>query len=272
METSPYAPIERYVRSRKMENGAYSSILSDGIGVPSIRDTDWAIRIFGSLHRPLADPDTTLDWLHAVSGDILEEGDIKSGYHLVRSSLALGGILPDLSRFLSEAAKRLVPGDSSFFEEDGRLAQSHFWLWIEASGIGESPEGKNRIRAFLEHRMPALIREPSDLPSFGHALESLGLLGIGVDRISQRQWESFQDPATGFRLTPDSRMSTLETLWWGTAISRKYRLPVLYPEAIQCFVDECRTRKGGYGPRPGAVPDLESSGFALEIHEHLKGP
>ncbi len=268
---SPEAPgPDQYVRSRRMKNGAYSSILSEDIGVPSVKDTDWAIRIFRLLQRPPSEPDTTLAWLRSISKKTREEGDIECVFHLIRSFIALEGTLPDLSSFLDDAAERLFPPDRSFFEEEGRLKECHLWLRLETAGIGKSPDGRKRIRSFLEDRMPSLIRKPSDLPGLGHTLESLRLLEISTEQVLQTQWEAFQDPVTGFRLIPDSRMATLETVWWGTRISETGGLPTRYPEAVRNFVDECRTRHGGYGPRPGAVPDLESSGIALETLERLK--
>lgn len=258
--------IERYVRSRRMENGAYSSILSEGIGVSSIRDTDWALRIFGMLKSHPVIPEITRSWLHSISEKIQEEGDIECTYHLVRAFLALEETLPDMALFLDRSIERLFPSGHDVFEEEGRLRECHLWLETETgSGSRKTARGRQRIRQFLENGMPSLILEPVDLPGLGHTLESFRFLGVGTQKLSRTLWESFQDPCTGVRLTPESRMSTLETAWWGVRISAGYGLSLHYPQAILDFVDGCRTRNGGYGPRPGAVPDLESSGMALEI-------
>ncbi|MHB8542614.1 MAG: hypothetical protein ACYC9S_01245 [Leptospirales bacterium] len=258
--------LEQYVRSRRMENGAYSSILSEGIGVSSIKDTDWALRIFRTLGRLPESPGITRNWLHSVSGEVLEEGDIECSFHLVRSFLELEETLPDLTDFLDRSIERLFPSGQDVFEEEGRLKECRLWLEIgRMSGRPGVAGGHQRIRQYFENGMPSLLAEPIDLPGLGNTLDSFRLLGVRTHLLSRTLWGTFQDPVTGVRLTPESRISTLETAWWGVRLQAVHGHSLRHPEAILDFVDECRTGKGGYGPRPGAVPDLESSGMALEI-------
>ncbi|MHB1606801.1 MAG: hypothetical protein ACYCTV_10505, partial [Leptospirales bacterium] len=62
----------------------------------------------------------TRNWLHSVSGEVLEEGDIECSFHLVRSFLELEETLPDLTQYCSVNYLYVTLRSSSFWREPGR--------------------------------------------------------------------------------------------------------------------------------------------------------
>jgi hypothetical protein len=256
-----------YLHGRQLPNGAYSSIYCEGVELPSIKDTGWALRSFRILEIQPERSADTLAWLMHIERNLLSAGDIESVSLFVEGILVLGGKVPDLSEFLKGSRERLFPGEGSRFEEEGRLEEFRLWLELEQKGPGKDPEGRGKIRDFLEDRF--LPREREDLPSLSDGLLACRSSGIDLPPMSLERWEAFQDPVTGFRFTPYSRMATIKTLWAGLRISELYGLTVRYREEIRDYADFCRTKNGGYGRRPGAVPDIESTGIALLVLESL---
>lgn len=264
--TSPIGVVS-YLQGRQLPNGAYSSIYCEGVELPSVKDTGWALRSFRILQVLPERPSDTLAWLMKIERDLIEAGDIESVSLLAEGLVSLGGQVPVLADFLRESCGRLFPGEGTRFEEEGRLEEIRLWLELERGGPGKDPEGRQRIRHFLETRF--LPSEPEDLIALSDGLWACLLSGVGLPAMSLDRWNGFQDPVTGFRLTPYSRMATLKTLRAGLRISELYDLFFGYGGEARDYVDSCRAKNGGYGRRPGAVPDLESTGTALFVLESL---
>lgn len=263
--------VASYLTGKRLPNGAYSSIYCAGMDLPpSVKDTGWALASFRILRIV---PDRVVDtvaWLEGVSRDVLSGGDVESVFLLALGLRILGGEPPDLSEFLKGARERFLPWEGVRFEEEGRLLEFRLWLELERAGPGQDPEGRNLIRRFLETRF--LPSEPDDLLALSDGLSACRLSGIPIPSLDPERWERYQDPVTGVRLVPQARMATLGTLRAALRIAELYAVSLRYPKGALEYVDSCRTRNGGYGRRPGAVADLESTATALEVQSLLGSP
>lgn len=260
-----HAPtVTSYLSARRLPNGAYSSIYCDEMVLPpSVKDTGWALESFRILQIVPYHSADTVAWLEGISRNVLSGGDVESVFLIVLGLRILGGELPDLSEFLKGARERFLPAENVHFDEEGRLLEFRLWLELERTGPGHDPEGRNLIRRFLESRF--VPSEPVDLIALSDGRSACRLSGISLPSLDPKTWESYQDPVTGVRLVPQARMATLWTLRAALRVAELYSVPLRYPKVALEYVDSCRTRSGGYGRRPGAVADLESTAIALQV-------
>lgn len=260
--------VASYLSGKRLPNGAYSSIYCAGMDLPpSVKDTGWALESFRVLRIAPDRSADTVAWLEGISRNVISAGDVESVFLLALGLRILGGELPDLSEFLIGARERFLPWEGVRFEEEGRLLEFRLWLELERAGPGQDPEGRNLIRRFLETRF--LPFEPIDLIALSDGLSACRLSGIPIPALDPESWERYQDPVTGVRLVPQARMATLVTLRAALRIAELYVVPLRYPKEALEYVDSCRTRNGGYGRRPGAVADLESTAIALQVRSLL---
>ncbi len=257
-----------YARSRQMENGAYSSWRYMDSGLPSVKDTFWALRICKNLSAEAPSANRTRHWLETGLSDIWGGGDMENIFYALFSCRMLHLPWPDIGTWLERSSEFLLSEQTTDREAGGKIRDCLFWLHIERKNAVKLDEVRCRLGKYLESCQKKVLNKQIglDLPTYGALIEGLSLTNAPVTPSVGRFLERYRDDVTVYRLTPDSRTYSLETLWWGTRLDRQ--LVNGKPSEtgpLGELLESHKTRNGGYGSRPGAIPDLESTGMALDV-------
>ena len=175
---------------------------------------------------------------------------------------------PSKTDWLTPLWPSLFPERFNVLETEGKIRASWLWLVLEKNSFRPLPPLRNRIVLQLEQWMSDVQtkRIVLDFPSFGTLVEGYKQAGRFDKTIVEPILNLYREPDGGYRLTPDSRVESMECLWWGMRIDRQ-----CFVRNIQTFavleekMSSYESKNGGYGPRPGAIPDLPSTGMALDI-------
>ncbi|AKS24564.1 MAG: hypothetical protein C75L2_00140035 [Leptospirillum sp. Group II 'C75'] len=272
----PFLSVEErlldYVRNCRMDNGSYCGWRYREWGLPSIQDTFWALRIYRKLSRTPPSAGRTRRWLESELPSILEEGDPEKTANAFCSFQMMGLTFPSEKDWLSPLSKHLFPAGTTVLEIEGKIRASWLWLVLERHSPKPLPSIRNQLARTLERWMSD-VREKRivlDLPGFGALVEGLRAAGCLDKPIIERVLNLYREPDGGYRLTPDSRTESMECLWWGMRLDR-----LCSDKNTQAFtaleetVFSCEARNGGFGPRPGAIPDLPSTGMALDLLRNI---
>ena len=271
-ETRQLLPFEKdlleYVRECCMENGSYCSWRYREWGLPSTRDTFWALRIHGKLFRNPPAADRTRRWLESELPRILAQGDPESIFYTYVSFRMLKIPLSMEPDWLTPLSETLLVENPNILETEGRIRACWLWLVLEQNASSALPLIRNRIGLQLEKWMSDVQngRIMLDLPTWGALIEGHRRTGRFPTPIQKHIQDLYREPDGGYRLTPDCRVESMECLWWGTRLDRRYfgrntQTCTILEEKVSSF----QARNGGYGPRPGAIPDLTSTGMALDV-------
>uniref|UniRef100_A0A7C3R4Z5 Uncharacterized protein n=1 Tax=Leptospirillum ferriphilum TaxID=178606 RepID=A0A7C3R4Z5_9BACT len=256
-----------YARSRQMENGAYSSWRYMDEGLASVKDTFWALRIYENLLSVAPESDRTRQWLDTGLEETWAGGDMENLFYALFSRRMLQQPWPKVEGWLKQSSSWFLTENSEDQHMGGGIRECLLWLQIESKNAVRLDEIRDRIGKYVENCYKSFLhnRVILDLPTYGALIESL----FETDKplTDGGEWLGpYRDDITGYRLTPDSRTGSMETLWWGVWLDQRFsgkNMPD--PKKLGMLLDSYRTRNGGYGPRPGAIPDLESTGMALDI-------
>lgn len=257
-----------YVRSRLMENGAYSSWRYMNSGLASVKDTFWALRINANLLSVAPETARTRQWLDTGLDDIGTGREVENLFYALFSRRMLHMPWPEVGGWLKRSSAGLLMDFREGQNMGSRIRECLLWLQIESKNAVRFDGIRDRIGRYIENCYKRAMKNPGmlDLPLYGALVESLFATGKPLTSVSREWLEAYRDDVTGYRLTPDSRTGSMETLWWGVWLDRRFpgkNRPDR--EMLGPLLDSYKTRNGGYGPRPGAIPDLESTGMALDI-------
>lgn len=257
-----------YARSRQMENGAYSSWRTMDSGLASVKDTFWALRINEHLLSVVPETARTRQWLDTGLEDTGAGGEMENLFYALFSRHMLHMPWPEVGGWLKRSSAGLLTEFPEGQNMGGRIRECFLWLQIESKNAVRLDGIRDRIGRYIENCYKSAMKNRGmlDLPTYGALVESLFETGKPLTYVSRDCLEPYRDDVTGYRLTPDSRTCSMETLWWGVWLDQRFPgknrpdRKMLGP-----LLDSYKTRNGGYGPRPGAIPDLESTGMALDI-------
>lgn len=257
-----------YASNRQMENGAYSSWRYMDSGLASVKDTFWALRIHENLLSVAPGTGRTRQWLDTVLEDICAGGESENLFYALFSRRMLRMPWPELEGWLKRSSAGLLADISEGQNMGGKIRECLLWLQIERINAVRLDGLRDSIGKFIENCYKRVMnqRVMPDLPTYGALIESLFETGRPLTYFSKDCLGPYRDDVAGYRLTPDSRTGSMETLWWGVWLDHRFsgkNMP--HPEILCPLLDSHKTRNGGYGPRPGAIPDLESTGMALDI-------
>lgn len=257
-----------YVRECRMENGSYCAWRYREWGLPSIQDTFWALRAYGKLYQNPPEAGITCRWLESELPRVLAQGDPENIFYAFFSFRMLKLPFPVEMDWLTPLSESLLAESPNVLEIEGRIRTCWLWLALERNASPASPFIRNRIGLQLEKWMSDVQdgRIMLDLPALGALLEGCQRAGRDETPIKKHILDLYREQDGSYRLTPDSRVESMECLWWGTRLDRRYfgRKTQTYTE-LEEKVSSFRARNGGYGPRPGAIPDLTSTGMALDV-------
>jgi hypothetical protein len=257
-----------YARKSCMKNGSYCAWRYGEWGLPSIQDTFWALRIYKKLFLKPPSSDRTRRWLESETPRILSEGDSENIYYAFFSFQMLSLLFPWKEDWLTPLSESLLVDSSALLETEARIRASCLWLSLEKNAGRPLPLIRNRIAHHLQKWLSEVQEDriSLDLPAWGMLVEGRLRAGLPANPIEPRILDRYRDPEGGYRLTPDSQVDTMECLWWGTRLDRRYfgrEIPAC--KEVEGKVGSYQAKNGGYGPRPGAIPDLASTGMALDI-------
>lgn len=274
--TEPFLSVEEglldYVGKCCMDNGSYCGWRFQEGGLPSIRDTFWALRIYRKLSRKPPSAGRTRRWLESELPSILEERDPEKTVYAFCSFRMINLAFPAGKDWLSPLSEHLFPVGTTVLEIEGKIRASWLWLVLEQHSPKPLPSIRNPLAHTLEQWMSD-VREKRivlDLPSFGALVEGLRAAGYFDKTSVERVLSVYREPDGGYRLTPDSQAETMECLWWGMRLERLCFGGILQSlTALEEKMSSYKARKGGFGPRPGAIPDLPSTGMALDLLRNI---
>ena len=274
MEEIPKATCLAWVAGRLMPDGGYCAFrdAETRAGFSNIADTAHALEIFRRLGEPPPELSRTAAWI-----DSLE----KASLALTRSpalawalSARVHAGLPwrDKERwlFLEEVERLLDDGERE--ESEGVDADLASLLRLPRTPDLPGP---------LARRLPALVdlleaREgeegrPLTLPALEDrmtVIEKGG--GPSPEEIRRRSHEEerFRHPVWGWIRTRGSTATDLFVIRAGVRLADLLQAP-FDVDLIQDLVLACRSRSGGFGPLPGAIPGLDATLCAVEILQRL---
>ena len=105
---------------------------------------------------------------------------------------------------------------------------------------------------------------PSNLLDTHSAISVLALCGHGPSMQTATFVSQMALPNFAFRLTKNSLLPTLETVYAGISCCKLLNLPVPYPEDAASFILACQVHNGGFARAPAALPDIGLTYLALD--------
>ncbi|MGC8529522.1 MAG: hypothetical protein ACP5OP_04900 [Leptospirillia bacterium] len=263
-----------WVTSRRMPDGGYCAFRDEKTraGFSNIADTAWALEIFRRLKEAPPEVSSTAKWIESCQRGTLALSRSPALAFALSARVHAG--LPwrqeERRLYLEEVERLLDDGDREKMEGvDEDLAS-----------LLRVPQAPDLPRS-LSRRLPVLVgnleardlREarPQTLPALEDRLTLLEKSGtLSPKEIHRRgqEEETFRHTVWGWTRSRGSTAVDLFVIRAGVRLANRLQAP-FDTALIEDLVLSCRSRLGGFGPLPGAIPGLDATLCAVEILQRI---
>ncbi|MFT4063634.1 prenyltransferase/squalene oxidase repeat-containing protein [Paraburkholderia sp.] len=254
-----------YLTGRQSPSGGFCFYRSRYTDHPNIADTACAVRSFAILGQPVPHADR----VEAFLGGLGVSSQPEYLFHLATAldELKADPLAAEVAGSIGRLRFLAVPARE--FQQTGWLERTRFVAHLKK----RVAQGDDEISAIAEY-----VRDQAVDGGFGTtpnlwdtwlALDIMRIAGAEMPDGTARFVDLLQGGPSGFTLCPDTRVSTLNTVFAGAQCCAMLGLPVRYPVAALQFVLACQTGNGGFAASPGALPDLELTERALRTMKQL---
>ncbi|UIE36550.1 prenyltransferase/squalene oxidase repeat-containing protein [Leptodesmis sichuanensis] len=271
----------QYLSSKQCANGGFCVYKTEYLEEPNPTDTFFAVSSFQLLGEVIPNRDRVLSYLRQALTNLKKQfplsTDTQSNIHNTFAfnylyfpfyTLNRMGCLY-LDEFWRDVLNRLeiLLPEEVYANESGATQQ---WLLRKVRTkkfAGEIPNHQQVIDFILDLQNDGGFGVKPNLIDTYWSVALLKEMDYDLTQMdSTRQFiQRLQTPQSGFTLTEDGLMTSLEVIYAGVFASLILHMEIPYIEAALQFVQMCQMDRGGFARMPVGLPDIESTYRALKV-------
>jgi hypothetical protein len=270
-----------YLTSKQCCNGGFCAYKMKYLEEPNPRDTFFAVASFQLLGAAIPQRDLVKAYLYQVLTDLqtrlLPSMGVSSKIHSASAFnylyfpfytlYQMGELHLDASWSQTLNCLEIVLPEQLYPNESG-VSQQWLLRKVRTKKLCGAVPNRQQIIEFvlsLKHQGGFGIK-PNLIDTYWN-LVLLKELDYDLSQMDDtRQFiQKLQVPQTGFTLTEEGIMTSLEVLYAGIFVSLMLQMEFPYIDAALRFVRMCQAERGGFARMPVALPDIESTYRALKV-------
>lgn len=271
----------KYLTSKQCHNGGFCAYKMEYLEEPNSRDTFFAVASFQLLEAAIPDRDRVKAYLYQVLADLqtylLPSTNATSKIHSASAFnylyfpfytlYQMGELHLDTSWQQTLNSLEILLPEQLYPNESG-VSQQWLLRKVRIKKLSGNIPNRPQIIEFvlsLKHQGGFGIK-PNLIDTYWSLL-LLKELDCDLSQMddTRRFIQKLQVPQTGFTLTEEGIMTSLEVLYAGIFASLILQMEFPYIDAALQFVHMCQMDRGGFARMPLALPDIESTYRALKI-------